>query len=69
MPRRYIMAKERKPLTYKVGDIPANRKALEKAKSLINASNPRFFRVINGVLVTEDEYIAWRDNGGARGDK
>jgi hypothetical protein len=63
------MAKERKPLTYKVGDSPANREALEKAKSLINAGNPRFFRAINGVLVTEDEYIAWRENGGARGDK
>jgi hypothetical protein len=63
------MAKERKPLTYKVGDIPANREALEKAKSAINDANRHFRRVINGVLVTEAEYIAWRDNGGARGDK
>ena len=63
------MAKERKPLTYKVGDIPANRKALDEAKSRINRANKHFYRVINGVLVSEDEYIAWRDNGGARGDK
>jgi len=63
------MAKERKPLTYKVGDIPANREALEQAKSAINRANRQFRRVINGVLVTEDEYIAWRDNGGERGSR
>jgi len=63
------MAKERKPLTYKVGDIPANREALERAKSDLNRANRQFRRVIDGVLVSEDEYIAWRDNGGARGSK
>ena len=61
--------KERKPLTHRIGDNPSNRAALEQARSAINAANKQFRRVINGVLVTEDEYIAWRDNGGARSDR
>lgn len=61
--------KERKPLTHRIGDNPSNRAALEQARSIINSENQRFRRVINGVLVTEDEYIAWRDNGGARSDR
>lgn len=63
------MGKPRKPLTYRVGDDPSNREALEKAKSAINDANRHFRRVIDGVLFTEAEYIAWRDNGGARGAK
>jgi hypothetical protein len=63
------MGKSRKPLTHRVGDNPSNRAALEQARSAINAANKQFRRVINGVLVTEDEYIAWRDNGGARSDR
>ena len=67
------MGKPRNPLTHRIGDDPNNRAALEQARSAINAANKQFgrirVRVINGVLVTEDEYIAWRDNGGARSDR
>jgi len=63
------MGKPRNPLTHRIGDNPNNRAALEQARSAINAANKQFRRVINGVLVTEDEYIAWRDNGGARSDR
>jgi hypothetical protein len=63
------MGKPRKPLTHRVGDNPSNRAALEQARSNINAANSQFRRVINGVLVTELEYIEWRDNGGARSER
>lgn len=63
------MSKSRKPLTFKVGDIPANREALKQARSAINDANRHFRRVINGVLVTEAEYIEWRDNGGELGNR
>jgi hypothetical protein len=56
-------------MTHRIGDNPINAKALEDAKSAINRANRQFRRVIDGVLVTEDEYIQWRDNGGASGSK
>jgi hypothetical protein len=61
--------KPRKPLTHKISDNPSNRDALEQARSAINSANKQFRRVIEGVLVTEEEYLEWRDNGGARGNR
>lgn len=63
------MSKKQASLTFKVGDIPANREALKQARSAINDANRHFRRVINGVLVTEAEYIEWRDNGGELGNR
>lgn len=57
------------PMTHRIGDNPINAKALEDAKSAINRANRQFRRVIDGVLVTEAEYLQWRDNGGAKGCK
>ena len=61
--------KPRKPLTHKISDNPSNRDALEQARSAINDANRHFRRVINGTLVTEAEYIEWRDNGGELGNR
>ena len=61
--------KPRKPLTHKISDNPSNRDALEQARSAINSATKQFRRVIEGVLVTEEEYLEWRDNGGAKGNR
>ena len=56
-------------LTYKAGDIPANREALDNASKAIRKANQHFRYAIDGMLLTHEEYIAWRDNGGAAGSR
>lgn len=56
-------------LTYKIGDIAEAREALDAAASSIRKANANFRRVIDGMLVTEAEYLVWRDNGGAAGSR
>lgn len=47
------------PMTFRIGDHPQAGEALERAKSQLNRANQNFRRVIDGVLVTEDEYLDW----------
>ena len=49
------MAKKQPPLTYKIGETQTFKLAIAE----LRRSNKNFRRVIDNVLVTEDEYQDW----------
>lgn len=58
-----------KPLTYKVGEHPQAGPALKQALSEMRKKNTNFYRVIDGMLVTESEYQDWLARGGSAGSR